>query len=130
MSGNEQSDVGRRCNPSEGSSAASDRHDEDSASSARTDWGIADRLHDRVIDHLSGSRLTLASIVSLGKIDTKIAERLQDVMDDLENAVRDIHRTDLALLARHCDQRPNPAPHTDDCQTGFRSRSATAPGTG
>jgi hypothetical protein len=112
MSGNEQSDLRVDAISAKRHLAPSDQQDEDQrGSSARTDSGIADQLHDRVIDHLFGSRLTLASIVSLGKIDTKIAERLQDVMDDLEIAVRDIRRTDLALLARHCDQRPNPPHH-------------------
>jgi hypothetical protein len=112
MSRNEPSDCGPGATPAKHHRVASDHRDEDQPrSSATTDSGIADQLHDRVIDHLFGSRLTLASIVSLGKIDTKIAERLQDVIDDLENAVRDIRRTDLALLARHCDQRPNPPHH-------------------
>jgi len=113
MSGNEQSDFRLGAIPAtkHHPEASDHRAEEDRASSARTDSGVADQLHDRVIDHLFGSRLTLASIVSLGKIDPKIAERLQDVMDDVENAVRDIRRTDLALLARHCDQRPDPTHH-------------------
>jgi hypothetical protein len=112
MSGNEQSDIRRGASPAKHDHPRRDHRDaEQVASSAEADSELAVRLHDRVIDHLFGSRLTLASIVSLAKIDTKVAERLQDVMDELESAVRDIRRTDLALLARDGDQLPHTTHH-------------------
>jgi len=107
MSGNEESGIRRGAIPAKHDHAPSDdRNEGHVVSSAEYDPGIAVQLHDRVIDHLFGSRLTLASIVSLGKIETKIAERLQDVMDELEDTVRDIRRAEVALLARDGDQRP------------------------
>jgi hypothetical protein len=65
--------------------------------------GVEIELHDRVIGHLFGSRLMLASIVSLGKVDTEVAERLRYVLDELESAVRAIRRHDFALSVRHRD---------------------------
>jgi hypothetical protein len=64
------------------------------------DGQVAVDLHDRVIGHLHGARLTLASILSLGTVDPNVAERLRDVMDELGIAARDIRRTDRARLVR------------------------------
>jgi signal transduction histidine kinase len=80
--------------------------------------GVAMELHDRVIGHLFGSRLMLASIVSLGKVDTEVAERLRYVLDELETAVRDIRRNDYVLSVR--DHGPRPGPPPDNRQTGIR----------
>ena len=71
--------------------------------------GAATQLHDRVIGHLFGSRLMLASIVSLGKVETEVAERLRYVLDELEAAVRDIRRNDFVLSVR--DHEPGAAEH-------------------
>jgi len=62
--------------------------------------GAEIELHDRVIGHLFGSRLMLASILSLGKVDTEVAERLRYVLDELETAVRAIRRHDFARSVR------------------------------
>ena len=85
----------------------------------RTDPGVAIPLHDRVIGHLFRSRLMLASIVSLGKVDTEVADRLHYVLDELETAVRAIRRNDFVLSVRDHDPRPGPAP--DNRNTGIRS---------
>ncbi len=70
------------------------------ASLAQADGQVVVELHDRVIGHLFGSRLRLASILSLGNVDTNVAERLRDVMDELGTAARDIRRTDRTRLVR------------------------------
>jgi hypothetical protein len=86
---------------------------------AADDRGVATQLHDRVIGHLFGSRLMLASIVSLGKVETEVAERLRYVLDELEAAVRDIRRTDFVLSVRDDDTRPGR--RSGDRQSGIRS---------
>lgn len=85
---------------------------------ADDDPGVAMELHDRVIGHLFGSRLMLASILSLGKVDAEVAERLRYVLDELETAVRDIRRNDFVLSVR--DHGPRTAPLADDRQTAIR----------
>lgn len=87
--------------------------------SAEDDPAVAIRLHDRVIGHLFRSRLMLASIVSLGKVDMEVAERLRYVLDELENAVRAIRRNDFLLSVRDHDARPDTPP--DNRQTGIGS---------
>jgi len=83
------------------------------------DPSVTIQLHDRVIGHLFGSRLMLASIVSLGKVDTEVAERLRYVLDELEAAVRDIRRTDFVLSVR--DHDPRPGRRSGNRQSGIRS---------
>ncbi|HTD50680.1 MAG TPA: hypothetical protein VK771_08775 [Acidimicrobiia bacterium] len=77
---------------------------------ADDDPAVAIRLHDRVIGHLFRSRLMLASIVSLGKVDAEVAERLRYVLDELETAVRAIRRNDFVLSVRDHDARPGTRP--------------------
>lgn len=60
-------------------------------------------LNDRVIGHLFGSALTLASIVSRHELDRGIAERLHDVIDELDEAVREIRSTVFARLGHNRD---------------------------
>jgi hypothetical protein len=108
MSRNGPSDIRVGAFPATHDDVPSDRCVDKCAALVAADSGIAVQLHDRAIDHLFGSRMILANIVSLGKIEPKLAERLQEVMYELENAVRDLRRTDLARLVRDRDQRPNP----------------------
>jgi len=58
-------------------------------------------LNDRVIGHLFGSALTLASIVGRHELDRGIAERLHDVIDELDEAVREIRSTVFARLGHN-----------------------------
>lgn len=63
-------------------------------------------LNDRVIGHIFGSALTLASVVGRNDLDDKIAERLHEVIDELDEAVREIRSTVFARLGHKSDPRP------------------------
>ncbi len=54
---------------------------------------IAAELHDRVIGHLFGSALALASILGHNTLDDHIQDRLHDVIDDLDAATAEIRTT-------------------------------------
>jgi hypothetical protein len=58
-------------------------------------------LNDRVIGHIFGSALTLASIVGRHQLDRGITERLHDVIDELDEAVREIRSTVFARLGHN-----------------------------
>lgn len=68
------------------------------------DQDIAD-AHDRVTNHIFGSGLTLASIVSSQRVDADIAQRLLDVIDELDRAVGEIRSAALAGARRENDAR-------------------------
>lgn len=61
------------------------------------DERIAADLHDRVIGHLFGAGLTVASILGRDRVDSEVAERLHNVIDELDNAARQIRKTAFAL---------------------------------
>jgi PAS domain S-box-containing protein len=54
---------------------------------------IAGDLHDRVIGHLFGCGLTLASVLGRHNLDHRMTEQLHDVIDELDNAIRHIRNT-------------------------------------
>lgn len=57
-------------------------------------------LHNRVINHIFGSGLTLAGILSLQQVDEDTAEKLRRVIEELDTAVRDLRS---AAIARHVE---------------------------
>jgi PAS domain S-box-containing protein len=73
------------------------------ASALDQDERIAADLHDRVIGHLFGSALTLASVLGRNQLDDGIAQRLHDVIDELDTAVREIRNTVFARLGHNPD---------------------------
>lgn len=68
------------------------------ASTLDHDERIAADLHDRVIGHLFGCGLTLASVLGRNKLEDRIAQQLHDVIDELDSAVRQIRNTVFARL--------------------------------
>ncbi len=60
-------------------------------------------LHDRVINHIFGSGLTLAGILSAQQVDAGTAERLNAVIVQLDAAVRDLRSAAIAHVVE--DQR-------------------------
>jgi hypothetical protein len=51
---------------------------------------------DRLINHLFGSGLTLAAVLSLQRVDDDVAERLRDVIEHLDAAIDEIRRLAFA----------------------------------
>ena len=70
---------------------------------------IAADLHDRVIGHLFGCGLTLASIIGRSQLDDHIVEQLHAVVDQLDAAVKQIRDTVFARLEQQLDQDPDRA---------------------
>ena len=71
-------------------------------------------VHDRVINHIFGSGLTLASLVGYPGVDHHVAQRLCDVIDELDAAVRAL-RSDA--LAHAVADRDGAAPDTSHSST-------------
>ena len=55
---------------------------------------------DRVVHHLFGSGLSLASILSRDIVDDHVADRLRDAIDGLDAAIRDIRGIALTGMPR------------------------------
>lgn len=68
------------------------------ASARDRDDRIAADLHDRVIGHIFGCGLTLASVLGRNQLDDRIAEELHRVIDELDTAARQIRNTVFARL--------------------------------
>lgn len=62
------------------------------------DERIAADSHDRVIGHLYGCGLTLTSVLGRNQLDDGVAERLHNVIDELDTTIREISN---AAYARH-----------------------------
>ena len=60
---------------------------------------IAVDLHDRVIGHLFGCGLTLASVLGRNQLDEGITERLHDVLEEIDTVVQEIRNAVFARLA-------------------------------
>ena len=69
---------------------------------------IAYELHDRVISHLFGSAMGLASVLSRNRLDEEDKRRLQDAIDESDAAVRAIRDAVFARVERNLDI---PTPH-------------------
>jgi PAS domain S-box-containing protein len=64
---------------------------------------IAAELHDRVIGHLFGSALALASILGRNTLDDHITDRLHGVIDELDTATSEIRNTVFEHLSHTRD---------------------------
>ncbi len=64
---------------------------------------IGAELNDRVINHLFGCGLTLASIIGRNHLDDHIVAQLHNLIDDLDNAVKHIRDTVFARLESQPD---------------------------
>jgi len=76
-------------------------------------------LHDRVIGHLFGSALALNGIVNRGEVDGAIAQRLREVIDELDSAVQDIRTTSFVARLGGQFAKNLPTPNTE---RGFGTR--------
>ena len=70
------------------------------ASKLDHDERVAAELHDRVIGHLFGSALTLTSVLARTELEDHSAQRLYDVIEELDTAIQEIRRTVFANIAR------------------------------
>lgn len=61
---------------------------------------IATEMQDRVINHLFASGLTLASVLGRNQVDAATADRLHEVIEELDTATRELRLTVFARLAR------------------------------
>ena len=64
-----------------------------------------DHSHDQVITQLFGSGLTVASVLSDGSLDERLARRLHDVLDQLDGAIHDLRQ----LMFAEPRSAPEPA---------------------
>ena len=71
------------------------------ASTLAHDEQIAADLHDRVIGHLFGCGLTLASVLGHDRINGRVEEQLRDVIDRLDHAISEIRSTVFACNERN-----------------------------
>ena len=55
-------------------------------------------VHDRVINRIFSSGLTLAGILSLERVDCDVSDRLRDVIDQLDLAVAELRTAALANI--------------------------------
>ena len=62
---------------------------------------------DRALGHVFASTLTLASVLTLGRVDREVADRLQNVIGELDAAIREIRHGALEMSARDTDEGPN-----------------------
>jgi hypothetical protein len=82
-----------------------------------------DRLgdaHHRVISRVFGAGLTLAGVLSLPRLDSAIADRLRDAIDDLDTAARELQGAALNLETQDRDVRLRTAPAVDPKPNGHR----------
>jgi hypothetical protein len=86
------------------------------ASAHARDDRIAADLHDRVIGHIFGCGLTLASVLGRNQLDDRIAQELHDVIDELDTAVQQIRNTVFARL-----EHPGPKQATKHERTHDRA---------
>ena len=68
------------------------------ATARDNDDRIASDLHDRVIGHLFGCGLTIASVIGRNQLDDRIVGQLHAVVDELDTAVKHIRDTVFARV--------------------------------
>jgi hypothetical protein len=71
------------------------------------DEPAATDTHDRVINLIFESGLTLARIVGLQRVDDEVATLLHSAIDRLDTAVRELRGAALAGVLEHHDARPD-----------------------
>lgn len=64
-------------------------------------------MHDRVINHIFGSGLTLAGILSRHRLDDEVAERLRGVIAELDAAVGHVRSAALAWVVDERERQPS-----------------------
>jgi hypothetical protein len=79
-------------------------------SSNPDDEYISADVHDRVSNCIFGAGLTLASVLSLQRLDDEVAGRLHDAIDALDTAARELRSAALARVVRSRDAGPE-TPH-------------------
>ncbi len=79
--------------------------------SAADEYVVAD-VHGRAINQIFGSGLTLASLVSYPGVDQHVAQRLCDVIDELDAAVRALRSDALDCAAADRDGAAPDVPHS------------------
>ena len=74
--------------------------------------GTTAEAHTQVINHLFGSGLTLAAVLSLPRLDAEAAERVHSVVGRLDAAIAEIRQFALtALVAEISAQAQQKRPH-------------------
>lgn len=61
--------------------------------------GSTHEAHDRLVNHLFTSGLTLAAVLNLHRLDREVASRVHDVVEQLDAAIREIRHLALAEVA-------------------------------
>ena len=64
---------------------------------------IAAGVCDRVIDHVVGAGLHLASIMNSQPIDDEVTRQIRDATEELDAAARELHTVALACVVRERD---------------------------
>jgi signal transduction protein with GAF and PtsI domain len=59
---------------------------------------------DRALGHVFASTLTLAGVLTLGRVDREVALRLHDAIDELDTAIREIRRGAFEMSIRETDE--------------------------
>jgi hypothetical protein len=59
----------------------------------------AHEAHDRLVNHLFLSGLTLAAVRDLQQVEHDIGDRIRDVVEELDVAIREIHHIAFAAVA-------------------------------
>ena len=77
-------------------------------------------VHDQVINRIFGSGLTLAAILSAQRVDDETADRLHDVVGQLDTAVRDLRRAAIAHVFEDRERRS--ATQNGDVPSDWRRR--------
>ena len=62
-------------------------------------------VNQRVINRVFGVGLTLAGALSLGRLDTEVADRLRDAIDQLDAVVRELQHAALDFEIQERDAR-------------------------
>jgi hypothetical protein len=62
---------------------------------------------DRALGHVFASTLTLAGVLTLGRVDREVAERLHNAIGELDAAIREIRHDALEMSTGDTDEGPN-----------------------
>ena len=68
------------------------------------------QAHDRVIGRIFGAGLSLSAVLSLGRIDSAVAERIGDALNALDTAVAELRTAAFTHLTRPDTDPPAEAP--------------------
>jgi len=65
--------------------------------------GSTNEAHDRLVNHLFGSGLTLAAVLNLQGLDREVSNRVRDVIEQLDAAIGEIRQLAIAAVAIECE---------------------------